>query len=155
MMSKGPFQPHHDEILQKGFALVKEANKKNILRRGKVAPGCCIACGQHSAQEGLTAGGLLRASPAFSLHLWGLLCPGVFTWTPQSRGSSEEWRKLFVGKLHHAGFCSKPPNWKPFCGKKLTGTAEVSFHGLFKQYKMPLILSFLHVIQKSMSDYVN
>lgn len=42
-----------------------------------------------------------------------------------------------------------------FCGKKLTGTDEVSFHGLFKQYKMLLMLSFFHVIWESMSDYVN
>lgn len=42
-----------------------------------------------------------------------------------------------------------------FCGKKLTGTDEVSFHGLFKRYKMLLILSFFHVIWESMSDYVN
>lgn len=52
-------------------------------------------------------------------------------------------------------FVPSPKQKTFFCGKKLTGTDEVSFRGLFKQYKMLLMLSFFHVIWKSMSDYVN
>lgn len=55
----------------------------------------------------------------------------------------------------HAKFCSQSKTENFFCGKKLTGTDEVPFHGLFKQYKMLLMLSFFHVIWESMSDYVN
>lgn len=81
----------------------------------------------------------------------------VFTWTFRSCRSSEECGKFGTSKkcICQAKFCSQSKTENFFCGKNLTGTDEVSFHGLFKQYKMLLMLSFLHVIWESMSDYVN
>lgn len=140
------------------------AKRGNMSSRGKVGtvgealPGCFIPCGpQRGALEVL---GALR-SPLGHPDAGEPSCrPGVL-WRiyldlsepGQFGGVWEAWYERDVYPSCQILFPVQ--NRKPFCGKKLTGTAEASFHGLFKQYKMLSILSFFHVIQKSMSDYVN